>query len=99
MLPCASAVTTRAVVADFGAALGRPIELQRVPPLVLSALGLFVPLMRELKEMAYQWEEPFIVDDRRFRARFGDKSTPLDAGARETVAWAKATFGGRSPGE
>ena len=91
MLPCAPAVSTRALVAEFGAALGRPIKLQRVPPFVLSALGL-VPLMRELKEMAYQWEEPSIVDDRRFRARFGDLATPLDAGARETVAWAQATF-------
>ncbi len=80
-------------MAQFGAALGRPIKLKRIPPLMLSALGLFVPLMRELKEMAYQWEEPFMVDDRRFRARFGDLATPLDAGARETVAWAQATFG------
>jgi len=93
MLPCAPAVTTRALVAQFGTALGRPIKLKRIPPLMLSALGLFVPLMRELKEMAYQWEEPFMVDDRRFRARFGDLATPLDAGARETVAWAQATFG------
>jgi hypothetical protein len=40
--------------------------------------------------MAYQWEEPFVVDDARFRARFGDLATPLDAAARETVAYARA---------
>jgi nucleoside-diphosphate-sugar epimerase len=93
MLPCAPAGTTVQLVGAFALALGRPIKLQRVPPLVLSALGLFVPLMRELKEMTYQWEEPFIVDDRRFRERFGDMSTPLDVGARATVMWALEAFG------
>lgn len=93
MLPCAPAVTTRRLVDEFAAALGRPIKLKRVPPFVLSALGLFVPMMRELKEMSYQWEEPFIVDDGRFRARFGNLATPLEAAARETVAWAKAALG------
>jgi hypothetical protein len=39
--------------------------------------------------MAYQWEEPFVVDDARFRARFGELATPLDVAARETVAWAR----------
>ncbi len=94
MLPCAPAVTTRALVERLAAALGRPIRLRRVPPLVLSALALAVPLFRELREMAYQWEEPFVVDDARFRARFGDRATPLDQAARETVSWAQATWGG-----
>lgn len=93
MLPCAPAITTRALVERFGAALGRPIAIRRVPPLVLSALSLVVPFVRELNEMAYQWEEPFVVDDARFRARFGDRATPLDRAARDTVAWAQATWG------
>jgi len=92
MLPCAGAAPTSKLVGLFAAALGRPIKLQRVPPVVLSALGLFVPLVRELKEMAYQWEEPFIVDDRRFCERFGHMATSLDVGAHETVAWAREAF-------
>ena len=42
--------------------------------------------------MQYQFEEPFLVDDARFRARFGDTVTPLDEGARATVAWAREAF-------
>ena len=53
-----------------------------------------MPILREVNEMAYQWEEPFEVDDARFRARFGDLTTPRDEAARQTVAWAQATFGG-----
>jgi hypothetical protein len=48
--------------------------------------------------MAYQWEEPFEVDDAKFRARFGDLATPRDEAARQTVAWGRATFGGAAKG-
>jgi hypothetical protein len=42
----------------------------------------------------YQWDEPFVVDDRMFRARFSQfVPTSLDEGARETVAWALERFG------
>jgi nucleoside-diphosphate-sugar epimerase len=93
MLPCAPAEPTHALVARFAAALGRPIPVKRVPPWAIAALGLVVPLVREVREMAYQWEEPFVVDDGRFRARYGDRVTPPDAAAHATVAWARAAFG------
>jgi len=89
MLPCAPAVTARELVARCAAVLGRPIPLRSLPRLAYPVLGVFVPLMRELGEMAYQWEEPFLVDDARFRARFGDLATPLDEAARQTVEYAR----------
>ena len=89
MLPCAPAVTTRELVARHAAALGRPIPIRRVPGVALTALGLAVPIVRELNEMRYQWDEPFLVDDARFRARFGDLATPLDEAARETLSFAR----------
>jgi nucleoside-diphosphate-sugar epimerase len=98
MLPCAPAVTTRDLVGRFAGALGRAVPVRRVPRLALSVLGLFVPIVRELNEMAYQWEEPFVVDDARFRRRFGDLATPLDAAARETVAYARARLAAGAPG-
>ncbi len=89
MLPCAPAITARELVARCAAALGRPIPIRRMPPLAVAAAGLVVPIVRELREMAYQWEEPYLVDDARFRARFGDLATPLDEAAHETVAYAR----------
>lgn len=56
------------------------------------AIGLFVPMMRELGEMAYQWDEPFIVDDSRFREHFPARPAALDEAARATVEWARATY-------
>jgi hypothetical protein len=51
-------------------------------------MGLFVPIIRELGEMRYQWREPFVVDDRRFRERFHLLPTSADEAALSTVAWA-----------
>lgn len=94
MLPCLPAVTSRAMAERFATAVGQPLALSRVPPAVMKLVGIFVPIVRELNEMAYQWEEPFVVDDGRFRARFGDLATPADAAARATARWALATWGG-----
>ncbi|ABS24266.1 NAD-dependent epimerase/dehydratase family protein [Anaeromyxobacter sp. Fw109-5] len=94
MLPCAPAEPTRALVARLSAALGREIRLRVLPRPLVRAIALAVPIVRELDEMLYQWEEPFVVDDRRFRARFPEL-VPVapDAGATETVAWARERFG------
>ncbi len=93
MLPCRPAVTTRELVARLAAALGRPITVSQIPPLIITLLALGMPILRELKEMAYQWEEPFVVDDAKFRARYGDLSTPEEAAAKATVEWGMATYG------
>jgi nucleoside-diphosphate-sugar epimerase len=95
MLPCAPAETSRAMVERFSAALGRPIRIQRMPRPLVGLAGLIVPIVREIAEMMYQWDEPFVADDRRFRERFGAAAqvTPLEAGAPAMVEWAKAHYG------
>ena len=93
MLPCQPAGTLHALVGRLGEHLGRPIALVALPPVALKALGLVSPLMRELAEMSYQWDEPFVVDDRRFRERFPVEPTDADEAARATVAWATAHYG------
>ena len=93
MLPCLPAVSSRAMADRFAAALGRPITLARVPRVAMTLAELFVPLVRSVNEMAYQWEEPFVVDDARFSARFGSLARPAAAAARATAEWAVATWG------
>jgi len=50
-------------------------------------LGLFVPEVREMKEPFYKFDEPFVVDQSRFEATFGNGVTPHPQAIRETVAW------------
>jgi nucleoside-diphosphate-sugar epimerase len=95
MLPCQPAGSLRDLVARIAKLLGRPIAVGRVPKPVLRAMGLFVPLVREMNEMLYQWDEPFVIDDRRFRERFGAQPAGLEEAARATLAWARNAYGRR----
>jgi nucleoside-diphosphate-sugar epimerase len=92
MLPCAPAVTTRELIVLIGRALGRDVAVSVMPRPVVSVARLFVPILRELDEMRYQWAVPFVVDDGQFQARFAQPATPLETAARETVDWARKTF-------
>ena len=56
----------------------------------LYAVGLFNGNVRELKEMLYEYEEPFVVDDGRFVAAFGNIATPLPEAIDTTVSWYRA---------
>lgn len=43
--------------------------------------------MRELAEMTYEFDEPFILDTTRYQTTFGAAGTPLAAAIAATVAW------------
>jgi nucleoside-diphosphate-sugar epimerase len=92
ILPCAPALPTRRLVEGLATAAGVPGTVRRVPRAVVALLGLAVPPLREIREMLYQWDEPFVADDRAFRARFGLSPTPPEEGARLTAAWAREAF-------
>jgi hypothetical protein len=92
-LPTNAAESMRAVTVRMARALDRPITITRVPHLVLRAAGIFSPLLREVAEMAYQWETPYLLDDARFRAAFGGTPTPMDAIVDATARWATETYG------
>lgn len=51
--------------------------------------GLFIPAAKEVFEMLYQFEQPFVVDSRKFLQRFGGEAgpTPMGTALAETVAW------------
>ncbi len=53
----------------------------------MRALGLVNPLMRELAEMSYEFEEPFVLDTSKFESTFGSSGTPLATAIAETIAW------------
>jgi nucleoside-diphosphate-sugar epimerase len=92
MLPCAPAITLRELVARMQAKLGSSIKVAQMPRWLLKTIGVVMPIMRELDEMAYQWEEPFVVDDRRFRERFHALPEDTDDAAAATVTWAKQRY-------
>ena len=58
----------------FFQATGKHARLGRIPHAVIAGMGLFSPLLREVTEMLYQKEEPYIVDGSRFAAQFRDQA-------------------------
>lgn len=52
--------------------------------------GFFIPAAKEVVEMMYEFEQPFIVDSSRFENTFGMKATPMREAIRETAAWFKS---------
>jgi nucleoside-diphosphate-sugar epimerase len=96
MLPCAPPESMRGLVARFSRYLGRDIGLTVMPRWAMRALGIVVPMMREINEMLYQWDEPFVIDDRRFRDAFKTEPTDVERAAADTVAWAKGHYAPRT---
>jgi nucleoside-diphosphate-sugar epimerase len=93
MLPCGPAGPLRDLVQRLARTLERPIKVAQVPRWIAKGIGVVMPLMRELDEMLYQWDEPLVVDDRRFRERFHMMPTDPDDAASCTVDWAKRHYG------
>ncbi len=75
-LPSPETVSTRRFVEMVFEAAGGESKMQRAPRILFRALGLFDPAMREMVEMLYEFEEPFIVDHSAFAKTFGDHATP-----------------------
>jgi nucleoside-diphosphate-sugar epimerase len=86
-LPSPETLTTREFVEMIFEEVGKPARIQAAPKLVLRALGLFNPPLRERVEMLYEFEEPFVVDDSRFEREFGEQATPLREAIQRTVRW------------
>ena len=53
---------------------------------MLRGLGLFNATARELLEMQYQFEEPFIVDNSKMTIKLDVRATPIDRALAETLA-------------
>ncbi len=87
-VPTAPAQTQREIVDGLCRAAGVPMVKARAMPSVALALGgLFVPMLRELREVEYQFAAPFDLDSSDFTNTFGIGPTPLERTYRDTVEW------------
>ncbi len=94
-VPCAPTRTPRDILALGAVALGVKPRIVGLPTWALGPLGLFVPVLRELREMRFQWDRPYRVDSSRFAQRFWADATPFEIGAPATAQWFRDR--GRAP--
>ncbi len=86
-LPSPAPVTPREVVAMAAEAAESDAKPQIAPPLMLRVLGLFNSDVRELREMLYQFNSPFIVDASKYERAFGAVTTPMNEAVSTTYNW------------
>lgn len=90
--------TSREVVADLARAAGVPTPtIRSLPWGLLRALGLVSPLLRELGEVRYQHDRPFVLDSSRYTDTFGESATPWPRALERTVAWWRGELGAAAP--
>ena len=87
-VPTATAQNQREIVAGLCRAAGVPmVKARAIPSIALTIGGLFVPMLRELREVEYQFAAPFDLDSSDFTQTFGISATPLEQTYVDTVAW------------
>lgn len=64
---------------------GQPYKLQAVQGIGVSLLGLFIPVLREFKEMMYQFERDYFFDSSKFENAFHQSATTYREGIAATL--------------
>jgi len=78
-VPSALECTQREAIARLAETAGIPmVKVSTVPTFLLRALGLVNPAIRELPEVAYQLEAPFVMDSSAAQRELGLVPTPAD---------------------
>lgn len=89
-LPVADdAWTTRAMLDRAAGMDGRPARVRAVPAWAVRVAGVAIPLARELGEMAYEFEEDYLVDSSKIRD-LGVTATPVEDAVVATAEAARA---------
>ena len=87
-VPSALTCSQREAHTRMAAMVGAPTpKLSSVSPLILRALGLVNPVMRELPEVAYQTSRPYVLDSSAAQRELGLVPTPADDVLRAHVEW------------
>ncbi len=86
-IPSAETLTTRQFIQMIFEEAGQPAKMSSAPGFVIRGMGLFSPMMRELAEMLYEFEEPFVVDHSKYDRSFGTDTTPHREAIRRTLDW------------
>jgi nucleoside-diphosphate-sugar epimerase len=80
-------ITGREFISIAAKYMKRRAKLQTLPKWLINVTGWFVPVMKELGEMNYQYEYPYEFDSSKFEKAFQFNPTSYEEGIRQTAAW------------
>jgi nucleoside-diphosphate-sugar epimerase len=84
-MPCAPTLAPRQILRLGASAIGVKLRVTAIPLLLLPVIGLFVPFLREVADVGFTWDRPYIVDGSKFMRRFGFTPTPYAVGVPATA--------------
>lgn len=89
-IPAPQPLTQRELLDKIFEVAGHKTKIQAMPGFMTHVLGVFIPIMRELAEMQYQWQSTYDFRWDKYRKAYGGEVTPHDVAVRETVGWYRA---------
>ncbi|WP_029007712.1 NAD-dependent epimerase/dehydratase family protein [Azospirillum halopraeferens] len=89
-LPSGPPVTGREFIRAVCAEAATSVRVSVLRGWMLALAGLVNPMAREMRELLYQFEAPFVMDSAKFERTFGGRVTPLSEGIRRTLDWYRA---------
>lgn len=78
-------ITGREMVSLFAKEMKQPDKLTVMPMWLLRILGIFIPVLREMPEMMYQYNQDYFFDSSKFSQRFAIQATPYAEGVKTLV--------------
>jgi nucleoside-diphosphate-sugar epimerase len=91
-VPSAPPRSQREAITDLAVEMGvAPVAVSGIPWPVLRAVGLAVPMMREVVGVRHQFDQAFVIDATATTETFGLVATPWDDVVRATVAGVPVT--------
>jgi nucleoside-diphosphate-sugar epimerase len=86
-VPAAETLTTGAFIKLIFEIAGKEPKIGTMNAAMLRIGGVIIPAAREMIEMMYEFEKPFVVDSSKYVRTFGDHATPVREAIRQTVEW------------
>jgi nucleoside-diphosphate-sugar epimerase len=83
--PCAPTRTPREILQLGADAVGIRLRVRAVPLWTLPVLGLFTRFLKEVADVRFTWDRPYVIDSSKFTRRFWSDVTPFETGAPATA--------------
>ncbi|MFB1051491.1 NAD-dependent epimerase/dehydratase family protein [Paraliobacillus sp. JSM ZJ581] len=85
-LPTSRPISLNEVNAIFNKLLGTQAKLSCIPKYVVSIISIFMPSVKEMRDMLNTYEADFVLSSNRFMTRYPDfQVTPIEEGLTEMI--------------
>lgn len=78
-------LTGREFINLFSKEMNASAKVTVMPMWLIRVLGLFIPIMKEMPEMMYQYDRDYFFDSGKFEKRFNFKTTNYHEGVKQTL--------------